>query len=84
MNNSTLTPCHITDYARFLLEEERAAATVEKYIRDIRAFASWLGEKEVTKDMVVQWKTHLLSQGRAPSTVNAKLSALNGLFGFLG
>lgn len=84
MNNHTLTSSHITAYARFLTEEERAPATVEKYIRDIRSFAAWLGNQEVAKDTAAQWKSHLLAQGKAPSTVNGKLSALNGLFCFLG
>lgn len=84
MNSHTLTSAHITAYARFLLDEERASATVEKYIRDIRSFASWLEGREVSKDTVVQWKSDLLAQDKAPSTVNGKLSALNGLFGFLG
>ena len=36
------------------------------------------------KEAVTSWKERLLAEHRAPSTVNAALSALNGLFRFLG
>lgn len=77
-----LTPVHLTAYAQFLHMEERAPTTIEKYLRDIRAFAAWLNGRPVTKELVSCWKNHLL--GSAPATVNAKLSAVNGLFRFLG
>lgn len=65
-------------------QEERTPATLEKYLRDVRAFALWLDGEAVTKEVVTCWKERLLAEHRAPSTVNAALSALNGLFRFLG
>ena len=38
----------------------------------------------VTRERAAGWREHLLSGGLTPATVNAKLSALNGLFRFLG
>ena len=38
----------------------------------------------MTKEVVTCWKERLLAEHRAPSTVNTALSALNGLFRFLG
>ena len=38
----------------------------------------------MTKETVAGWKEGLLEEHRSPSTVNAALSALNGLFRFLG
>lgn len=38
----------------------------------------------MTKELTTAWKEHLLSRGQAPATVNSKLSAINGLFQFLG
>ena len=32
-------------YRRDMLENERSRATIEKYIRDVRAFCRWNGEK---------------------------------------
>lgn len=79
MTKSILTQSHLTAYARFLASEERASSTIEKYSRALEAFAVWLAGREVTKEMVTQWKAHLLENGQSPSTVNAKLAAVNGL-----
>ena len=84
MNTRTLTPDRISSYADYLRSEERAAATISKYLHDIKSFAAWLAGRTVTKDAAAEWKAHLLDSGQAPSTINAKLSALNGLFDFLG
>ena len=84
MKERILTPEQIAAYGRHLKQEERASATVEKYLRDIQAFACWLDSEAVTKEAVTDWKEHLLAERRAPSTINTALAALNGLFRFLG
>ena len=80
----TITAAEVERYATHLKEEERAPATLEKYLRDIRAFTAWLEGRPVTKELTTAWKEHLLPRGQAPATVNSKLSAINGLFQFLG
>ena len=84
MNDYMITADLISAYGCYLKQEERTPATLEKYLRDVRAFALWLDGKAVTKEAVTGWKDRLLAERRAPSTVNAALSALNGLFRFLG
>ncbi len=84
MNQHVLTAEHMTAYVDWLKEEERTQATIEKYLHDMRAFMRWLHGRAVTKELVLGWKQELLSAHRAPSTINASLSALNGLFRFLG
>lgn len=84
MEDFKLTAERIAAYGRYLKQEERTPATLEKYLRDVRAFALWLDGEAVTKEAVTGWKERLLTERRAPSTVNAALSALNGLFRFLG
>lgn len=84
MIQRTIRPSCLSDYAQFLRREERAPATVEKYLRDTAAFAVWLGRGPLTHDVVAGWKAHLLARGLTPATVNGKLSALNGLLRFLG
>lgn len=83
MNNSTLTEKVISDFEEFLRNEERESATIEKYIREVRFFGGWLCGRTVTKEAVIEWKEHLQEE-YAPVTVNAKLSALNGFFAFMG
>lgn len=55
-----------------------------KYTRDIRAFATWLENRPITKEAAAERKHLLAAQGYALVTIIAMLSALNGLFGFLG
>ena len=84
MEDFKLTAERIAAYGRYLKQEERTPATLEKYLRDVRAFALWLDGEAVTREAVTGWKERLLAERRAPSTVNTALSALNGLFRFLG
>ena len=84
MNEYWLVKTQIAAYGCWLHAEERTQGTVEKYLRDVRAFAAWLDGRPVTKEAVAGWREHLLSLNYAPTTVNAALAALNGLFRFLG
>ena len=84
MRHSILTMKQIAAYIKFLRTEERSAATIEKYSRDTLAFSAWLEKRPVTKETVTQWKDRLLKDKLSPATVNAKLSAVNGLLRFLG
>ena len=84
MEQRTLNAIQIQNFAGHLQSEERAEATIEKYLREVREFSAWLDGGTVTKDSVLTWREFLLAKGRSPATVNAKLSALNSLFHFLG
>ncbi len=84
MNKCKLTETAIAAYARELQADERARGTIEKYLRDIRAFAEWLANRDITQDAVNEWKESLQAKDYAPSTINSMLAALNGLFRFLG
>jgi len=84
MNEHRLTTEQITAYGHSLRREEHAPGTIEKYLRDVRAFAAWLDGRAATQELAAEWKGHLLSTGHAPGTVNSMLAALNGLFRFLG
>ena len=81
--NKQIALYQLSDFARQLQEDERSPATIENYLRHIRAFAAWAGGQAVTKDLATQWKEHLISQYR-PGTVNTMLVSLNRFFGFLG
>ena len=83
MTEDRLTPLQIQAFARHLRLEEKSEATMEKYLRDIRAFARWLDGREISKGLSAAWKAHLVERGYAPASVNAMLSALNSLLDFL-
>ena len=82
MEHRYITEERLAAYRKELESAERAAGTVEKYLRDLRQFAAWLGGRGVSKELAAEWREHLLSEAYAPVTVNAMLSALNGFFRF--
>lgn len=84
MRKHKLNEEQINVYSRHLFTEERSHSTKKKYLRDIRTFTNWIADGLVTKEVTMNWKSHLLERGYAPVSVNAMLSALNGLFRFLG
>ena len=83
----TITESGIAAYLEYLAGEEKAIATIEKYTRDLRAFAAWLaGDEisnagEVTKEAAVEYKQ--LSENRKATGVNAVVAALNGYFAYM-
>lgn len=69
-----MTSDRIAASGQHLGREERSPGTVEKYLRDVRAFAAWLEGRAVP---TAGWKEHLSKTGRAPVTVNSMLAAVN-------
>ena len=79
-----LTQTDIGKFRNYLLEDEKSKATVEKYLRDARAFLVYAGEKAVTKTLVIQYKEYLIEKSYAVRSVNSMLASINSLLGFLG
>lgn len=78
-----LTAAEIAEFKNHLTLEERSAATIEKYIRDVSAFAVYAQEAAITKETVIGYKKHL-QERYAVRSVNAMLAGLNGFFAFYG
>ena len=70
-------------FQQYWAEEEREQSTIEKYMRELRLFQTWLMERPVTTEIVARWKSHLRTAGYKPETINSKLSALNKFFSFM-
>ena len=49
----TLTQARIKKYAAFLREQERAAATIEKYVHALTALSGFLAGRAVTKGLLL-------------------------------
>lgn len=78
-----LTEKAIIEFRNHLSCEEKAQATVEKYIRDLRAFMRWLNGRELSKEMVIEYKEKL-KKSYAKSSVNSILASLNRFFEYKG
>ncbi|MBE6696343.1 MAG: integrase [Ruminococcaceae bacterium] len=77
----TITKEIVEKFRNYLLAEEKALATLEKYIRDVRAFSAWLGGKCVDKKEILNYKEELCEKYSVAS-VNSVISALNTFFAF--
>lgn len=83
MEPRKITEETLAAFARQLGEEERSPATLEKYLREVRQFAAFLGGREVTRELAAAWREEL-SARQSPATVNGKLTALDRLLASLG
>ena len=59
-----ITIRNITEFKNYMTEEEKSAATIEKYLRDIKAFAEWLGGRPVEKKNVLEYNSELYAGKR--------------------
>lgn len=66
-----------------LIQDEKSEATVEKYLRDVRAFAAYVSDGELTKQMVMCYKRKLMER-YAPASVNSMLVSVNSFLKFIG
>ena len=79
-----LTNDAICEFGNYLRCEEKSAATQEKYLRDVQTFCKYTSGNEVSKELVVDWKKHLVEQGYAVRSINSMLASVNCLLDFLG
>ena len=84
MRGRILTEKQISAFAVYLKSEEKSENTIEKYIRDVRAFANYVDKAEITKETAIAYKNHLISENYAARSVNSMLASINSLFQFLG
>ncbi len=84
MEQYIITQEQLAAYERYLYREEKAQNTIKKYMHDIQAFYVWIQDKNVTKEVVAEWKEHLYSLGHCAGTVNAMLAALHSFLAFMG
>ncbi len=73
----------ITDFKSYLIEEEKCTATIEKYLRDVNAFAVFLCERELDKNEVILYKKSI-AEHYAPASVNSMLVSINSFLKFIG
>ena len=72
------------EYARWLRAAERSEATVEKYVRALCTYMTWLDGGSPSRESAAAWREHLVESGYSVSSVNAMVAAVNGYFRFAG
>lgn len=84
MNESNRTEEQIRSFHQSLICEEKSTATVEKYLRDVRAFLVYSGEQALSKEVVLAYKKHLQEKNYAVRSINSMLAGLNHFLNFIG
>lgn len=72
----------LLDFQRYMEEEEKSSATIEKYERDVRKFLSFQNGREISKTLTLEYKEYLI-QNYAVSSVNSMLAAMNSFLRFI-
>ena len=80
---SAVTAALIERYLKHLREQERSAATLQKYAHDLKELCAYLQDAQLTKAALIAWKEQLIGK-YAPATVNSMLTTANGYLRFYG
>lgn len=84
MDELVITEKLISDFKNHLHLEEKSCNTIDKYIRDVKAFATKVSSQTITKELVIAYKEKLLSDGYSVRSINSAIASLNSFFSFVG
>lgn len=73
----------IVYFTEQLIKDERSENTIRKYVRDVRAFANFLGTGTLCKESLIRYKNELTKR-YSPASVNSMLVAVNRFMTVLG
>lgn len=80
-----MTEKQLEDYREYLYEEEKSPATIQKYMCDLKKLALYIGEQELTKKKIIEYKEMLRSSKRYQlSSINSFITASNCFFEYMG
>jgi len=84
MEKTIITRVEIERFAAAMIQTEKSIATREKYMRDVRAFASFCGERPVTKELVIAYKEDCRKREYAVRSINSMLASINSFLDCMG
>jgi len=73
----------IGDFANYLRSDEKSDNTIEKYLRDVKAFFEFAGAGEINKSVVMKFKASLVKNYEITSA-NSMIAAVNSFLRFMG
>lgn len=82
MEERILTSDIIENFRKNLELQEKSTSTIEKYIRDVKAFSAYTENVAITKEKVIAYKKYLRNN-YAVRSVNSMLASINSLFNSL-
>ena len=81
MEERIINQRQIQQFSQYLAQEEKSAATVEKYLRDVQAFHRFADGRPVNKELVIAYKKQCMEQGYAARSINSMLAFINSILG---
>ena len=78
-----ITNAMIQDFEKHLSLDEKSRNTIEKYLRDVNAFTVFVKTREVSKTVVMSFKTSLVGKYEVTSA-NSMIAAVNAFLRFVG
>ena len=80
-----ITDTMLEEYKKYLYEQEKSEATIQKYVCDLKKLVQFVGNKELTKLLAIQYKDYLKENyDYKTSSINSYLVAANRFFEFMG
>ena len=79
-----ITKEFIGEYAEHLRMEEKSKNTIDKYVRDIKAFYAFIVENPISKEFALDYKEYLLEKNYAVRSINSIIASMNSFFAFVG
>ncbi len=80
-SNGALNEKNVDMFCKWLALGERSTLTVSKYAHDARTFLSFVGDRDITRERVLEYKEYLL-QKYAVTSANSMIAALNSFVKF--
>ena len=74
----------LDSFCAHLQLDEKSKNTIDKYVRDVKAFGRFIGEQTITKELVISFKEKLLSEDYAVRSINSMIASLNSFLSFVG
>lgn len=84
MNHKIIHKQLIESYRNYLYHEEKSEATIEKYLRDIKAFSNYTEGQMITKELIISYKQKLIESNYAVRSINSMLASINSFLKFCG
>ena len=78
-----ITNSMIGDFESYLRSDEKSGNTIEKYLRDVRAFCTFAEAREISKAVVMEFKSSLVENYEITSA-NSMIAAVNAFLRFMG
>ncbi len=72
----------ISQFRNYLRNEEKAEATISKYVHDVTELLTFTEQEALNKEVLIEYRKNL-SRLYKPQTVNGKLSAINTFLEFI-